>query len=530
LFFAFFALICFSSGFIPIENFDLEDEMELDWEYEIPRDQLENFDLDSREDDEHYHGIPPNVRCNKTTVCGRFGVCTAVCEPGTVELDEWLLFALKTQRKLAYSSPFCYSQLPGSLNSAITIANGYGARDRNFEKLLRLVRWISRRTRVQTNDQYFSLTDQLNMGVRQLELDVHWVYGDLRISNCGGFKLRFIDLIVRFLNKLAKQVGWSIRWDTSTIGCVPSLSSLPASEQRTLEDSFQEIKIWLDKSENQNEFMILYLDDLPNLLEWNKVSRLTDLVEEYFGDRLFRFSDYHETGWKLSINDMIKKGKQVLVTSRTDYGEQMKESIFARDDVCDMSELNPVSFNPFPNCSFDGRRTDKGKLIRVSASELMYGPVNSKGEWGENDFVLDETNIKDFVNCNVNLLSPARVEPRKMEAQIWTWAPGEPKIQSGSDCTALDLNLERWITVNCSESLPPACKNSASGIPSIDRDGLDWSFGSPRSGINRTGCPQGYRFKPPMNGFENSALLEEMRKTGQQRVWINYNVTAQIPN
>ena len=28
---------------------------------------------------------------------------------------------------------------------------------------------------LRTNDQYFSLTDQLNLGVRAVELDTHWV-------------------------------------------------------------------------------------------------------------------------------------------------------------------------------------------------------------------------------------------------------------------------------------------------------------------------------------------------------------------
>lgn len=36
-----------------------------------------------------------------------------------------------------------------------------------------LIQW--KHESVETNDQWFSLTDQLNMGVRLLELDVHWV-------------------------------------------------------------------------------------------------------------------------------------------------------------------------------------------------------------------------------------------------------------------------------------------------------------------------------------------------------------------
>lgn len=37
-----------------------------------------------------------------------------------------------------------------------------------------------------------------------------------------------------------------IRWDTETLGCIPSLSSIPALEQRLLVDSLAEIKAWMD--------------------------------------------------------------------------------------------------------------------------------------------------------------------------------------------------------------------------------------------------------------------------------------------
>ena len=37
-----------------------------------------------------------------------------------------------------------------------------------------------------------------------------------------------------------------IRWDTETLGCVPSLSSIPALEQRPLVEALAEVRAWMD--------------------------------------------------------------------------------------------------------------------------------------------------------------------------------------------------------------------------------------------------------------------------------------------
>ncbi len=44
-----------------------------------------------------------------------------------------------------------------------------------FMWITRLMFMQSSDSTLRTNDQYFSLTDQLNMGVRAVELDTHWV-------------------------------------------------------------------------------------------------------------------------------------------------------------------------------------------------------------------------------------------------------------------------------------------------------------------------------------------------------------------
>ena len=51
-----------------------------------------------------------------------------------------------------------------------------------------------------------------------------------------------------------------------TIGCEPSLSSIPVLEQRTLVDALQEVHAWLEA--NPGEFVVLYLDDQEDIARW----------------------------------------------------------------------------------------------------------------------------------------------------------------------------------------------------------------------------------------------------------------------
>ncbi len=57
-----------------------------------------------------------------------------------------------------------------------------------------------------TNDQ-FSLTDQLELGARLLELDTHWVLGELRLAHCGGVRIPMVDEVVKMLDWVASKFG-----------------------------------------------------------------------------------------------------------------------------------------------------------------------------------------------------------------------------------------------------------------------------------------------------------------------------------
>lgn len=93
------------------------------------------------------------------------------------------------------------------------------------------------------------------------------VQGDLRIAHCGGFHSNLDRLITAF-NVLAKLLHHNIRWDSETIGCEPSLSSIPAAEQRTLLTAMQELADWLAMPQNEKEFLIVFFDDQMDLASW----------------------------------------------------------------------------------------------------------------------------------------------------------------------------------------------------------------------------------------------------------------------
>ena len=91
--------------------------------------------------------------------------------------------------------------------------------------------------------------------------------GSLRIAHCGGLHSDF-DVLIQSINVVAKLLGHPIQWDTETVGCDPSLSSIPVLEQRLLHDALAEVWAWLDAPENAGEFLIIYFDDQIDLQAW----------------------------------------------------------------------------------------------------------------------------------------------------------------------------------------------------------------------------------------------------------------------
>lgn len=155
--------------------------------------------------------------------CSRTEYCSEICEPGTVKTTSWQQFASRTQSSLSTLSTLCEHHSIGTHNSAISAAYGYGVEDTYYSLLLSS--FYIQFNQVRTLSQYYSITDQLNMGVRHIELDIHFFYNQLRISHCG--------FSVGLLNSIFSAMEWTLRpfrflYNTETIGCVPSFNGIPS--------------------------------------------------------------------------------------------------------------------------------------------------------------------------------------------------------------------------------------------------------------------------------------------------------------
>ena len=475
-------------------------------------------------------GIPPGTPCTPTSWCDS-GQCTEICERGSVSVEPWLANAHRLQARLASTLPFCFSCLFGTHNSAISLSDGYGNLDPYYQALFKYVKWASSdfsKAILRTNNQWLSLTDQMNLGVRVVEIDTHWVGGVLRIAHCGGFHLGPLNTLVRALNTVAKIMGKHIRWDTETMGCDPSLSSIPAMTQRTLTDALQEVADWMKIEENQDEFLVVFFDDQPNLGEWGVAGKLVETILSIWDTNLiFTQDDLEAEQWIWpSAADMVAAGKRLIFISVADYGPAMAPIVFPRgSSVCGWVEPPLRKVYGAPDCVLKLRRGDEdlftGSLVRVSSCELEYGPLNCDFVWRKgNNPVFDEANLPGVLDCGLNIPSPDLLTPARAAAAVWTWAPGHPFDSSssfdsnGTACAVISAMDGRWRSVSCSDSsttIRTACRRAGTPLESDDQ----WVLGG-----GEGECPNGSAFDVPRHPRENFWLTQVMRDQGVDAAWL----------
>ena len=349
-------------------------------------------------------GVPEGVDCDERDWCDASSRCVRVCARGSVRVAPWLSHALDTQERLSARLPLCLAALPGAHNAAVTLADGYGALDPAFRAFFSWVRWVQPDAPLRTNDQVLSLTDQMNLGVRAVELDVHFVAGKLRIAHCGGLHAPPLDRFVAALNAVARLLRRPFKWDVETVGCSPSLSSIPAGEQREFADAVAEVGAWLaarlvaaSSSSSSSPsplppptppppLIVLYLDNQPDLLQWGKVPELLSAIEGNL-PRGAIYSPRDHAAWQQGIKrasstsssspasssprplappsgggsflwpsalELSAMNKSVVVVSGTDYGaEAMGQLAFPRRGEaapCGWAEPPLAGFRGAPQC------------------------------------------------------------------------------------------------------------------------------------------------------------------------------------
>ncbi|KAK8807075.1 hypothetical protein WA158_003834 [Blastocystis sp. Blastoise] len=512
------------------------------------------------------HYTPQDVQCNQTIVFTHNHLSALTCKPGTVVINDTLSYSLKTQNQLSLQVNLCESQFLGTHNSAISAAYGYGTED-GFLSLLLYVSDVQL-FKVHTLNQYLSITDQLNLGIRVIEIDVHFVYDSLRIAHCGGFSSPFLNYIFAGIETLFGK--WGFKYDSETIGCFPSFSGIPYDDQIGINVVLQEIHTWLFDPKNNREFLILYLDDYENIERWKLVQQLQEEILHYIPITMIILPQEMDTS--LPLQYYVQQGKRVMIVSRFHYTveddasshnlyQSIKQFIsspfssskhkqlhknqsinsinifFFRGDhnTCYWNEPSLNTYSTVESCP-----NHNHTYSRVGCNVIRYGPVNSRFLPKPDEDTITVNNINTLFDCGVNTVGIDLHSLSYAQQSIWTWDLTinfqDYKSQSLYYCTSISTSTFRWFPMNCSTVLPALCRHTTN--QSL------WTIGQvskyPTNDISNIYinlyiyivhltplCPDEYIFSVPYTHYQNSVMKKQLEDVFKfySFLWINWNFT-----
>ncbi|CCI47907.1 unnamed protein product [Albugo candida] len=449
----------------------------------------------TRDEVEVYNTIPHNVQC--TPIVLEHDTPIKICKAGSVGLDNSTINALALQRLVSYGRELCKTQIIGSHNSALTLADGYGASDHAYVGK-------SDNDFFRTSSQYFSILDQLQLGVRFLELDVHYVANDIRIAHCNV---------------------------TGKSGCEQLYNGQAPQYFKQLHKVLDEIAKWLLRSNDQVVFV--YFDGDEDLYKGNILMTISGYINGSFAEsQIYRPSDRPEnsTTWPTTL-ELLAMGKRIMFLTRFAY-EQDVATLFLKTKVCTWNEP-PLPLNPYPKCWYVNAEYSSwgryGSIDRLVSSELQFGVKNSDGEIGPNRYILNELNLPDALTCGVNVVSPDNITPARMQSMVWTLAPGS--YWNYGDCLVFCKEAALWQAHKCveiPENTAAACQNGFNP--------LQWKIvGTVASLSDATelcDSQSGFYendnapmlFSIPATAYENMQLIEAVSQTSYEFVLLNTDV------
>lgn len=359
--------------------------------------------------------------------------------------------------------------------------------------------------------QLLSVEDQLRVGVRFLETDVHYFAGSLYSAHCSNIKFSLIqDASTTLVSGLTSILSGGktdssvvVEWDAALFGCLPSLSGIRAEEQRLHSDTLKDVSTWLKS--NPNELLVLYTEIGTEVTTFSKLDGLLKMYTDNFGDLIFSPADLKTMGgsWnEFTLSELIGKGKRVILVTTPTANDLM----FKMTTLCD--GWSDVPGGKIGTGTLWGKKYNTGSLVRAFKSALHYAtlteddlagktaPANSSTEPTE----LNAATLPMFVNAGVNILAPDLLDGEIMEALIWTWAEKEPT--KGDTAVEISAANGRWYGVVDKSTI----KNIAC-VSTSDRS--SWKIVT-----QGASCPSGFVTGVPALAIENAALLTALKTTG----------------
>ena len=358
------------------------------------------------------------------------------------------------------------------------------------------------------NDPNQQITNvaQLDAGLRSLELDVHRfpdvVGGPLRVCHARGA-------------------------DQGHFGC---------STEKELAPTLAEIVDWLDRPENSEEVLLLYLEDhMGDAAGYNDAARI---VTAELGDRLYTPppGGCSEVPGALTRDAIREAGKQALIVS--DCGPDGASGWHGvAHNWNSHVESRPVEYEDFPSCGPDyDILTYETRFVRYyEDSTALSNEIGPPTGIATADDGITPPTAAAMARCGVDLIGLDQVtgadDPR-FEGLVWSWQVNRPRPgrKGERDCAVQRQNVPidsalafpgsagpatraAWFDHRCARLHPAACRDTA-GAWTIDPDRT-------RQRDARKACEAvGLTLGTPRTGFEAQELDEALAAAGERQAWI----------
>lgn len=314
-------------------------------------------------------------------------IVTASATADTVDNfnNSWTGRALDLQRALDNYAPMSDNNILGSHNSY------------NSEVYTSCNFWDG--CRYLDPQQKYSIKDQLRMGARFIELDVHWT---IKMESLFSYPKRLL-LCHGFCS-------WNDKYAT---------------------EGFDEVASWLNDNSNADEVLILYIEDASE----GHHSDLYNQINARFGDKIYASGGCKSIPSNLTKADVLAAGKQVVLW---------------KDSGCSGN-------SSMANLAYTGL----GDIGRIWEDSTTLGTIAELFDGGIE--TLSASDVRDAFATGANIvnLDDMVTNDGRIEAAIWSWDNSEPNDAGGNEDCAVQWSNGRWNDANCNNAYAFACEDDA---------------------------------------------------------------------
>lgn len=382
----------------------------------------------------------------------------------------WTAKALAHQRTLDLYAPLAHATF-------ITTHNSYNASD------------YSNLGSYWDPNHVYSISKQLRMGVRCMEFDVHEFFS---------------------------TDGWPWEWGTELLLCHGTDNHIGCSTfDRQFSEGLAEVRDFLNRPENANEVVLIYLEEHIDDAFGEAVNNL----RSYFGDKIFKpIGGCQGIPMDITKADILAAGKQIMFMTDGCRNGTFNEWVFTGvGNANGFPSSNPNRFKSYPDCSPFGRDQYNREMVRFFEDRTTLTDI-----FGNPGAPITAAAMREMMRCGVNLPGMDELRPYdgRLQSAVWSWNSNEPNDHgAGEDCGEHIAN-GRFNDIPCDRVYSFACKDPDTGEWYITSGAGSWSEGNDFCNMETGGR---YVFAVPVSGYENEKLKEAKIVDGLDRVWLNYS-------